>query len=87
MSLFPFATVLTIGLAFPVLGMAQTFNPLWGVPSTAINGSGHEQIVVPAANPSPRANFFAGVAGYGPQLKAVPAASHSAVASTLPVSN
>jgi hypothetical protein len=87
MSFLPFATVLTVGLAFPVLGMAQSFNPLWAVPSTAINGSGRAPIVIPAANTSPRANFFAGVAGYGPQLKAVPSASHSVVASSLPVSN
>jgi len=85
MTFLPFATVLTAGLALPVMCMAQSFNPLWAVPSTAINGSAPTPIVISAANPTPRANFFAGVAGYGPQLKS--AASHTVVANTLPVSN
>jgi len=88
MNFLPFATVLSVGLALPAVGMAQSFNPLWAVPSTAINSSGNTQsVLVPNAKTSPQANFFAGVSGYGPQLKAVAAPSHTDDASSMAIPN
>jgi hypothetical protein len=88
MTFLPFATVLSFGLALPAVGMAQSFNPLWAVPSTAINSSGNTPaLLAPAAKTSPQANFFAGVSGYGPRLKAVAAPSHTDDASSMAISN